>query len=142
MRQTRTGGIRVLGAVLTSLAVAVVVSSCSVSESPSEIAAGDVARAFEAAAQSDPVSACLQLAPGTRKELEDSADSCPAGIRAASLPTAGGVVDVQVYGLDAIVHLRGDTVFLADFGGRWRVTAAGCAAQEQDRPYSCDVKGG
>ena len=66
---------------------------------------------------------------------------CAQGIKDANLPSAGRVISVDVYGQDAMVRLEHDTLFLARFGSGWRVTAAGCTPQEQDRPFSCELKG-
>ncbi|WP_435985882.1 hypothetical protein [Terrabacter sp. LjRoot27] len=96
---------------------------------------------FSAAVGAQPDTACALLAPETRQELEDSSGPCPQGIADADLPDAGRVITVEVYGQDAMVRLEHDTMFLALFGSGWRVTAAGCTPQEQDRPFSCGLKG-
>jgi hypothetical protein len=111
-------------------------------ESPQATAAGRAAHTFADALSSSPSRACALLAPQTREELEQSSGSCDQAIAAAGVPRAGTVLDVQVYGLDAIVALQHDTMFLAHFDSGWRVTAAGCTPQEKDRPYSCQIKGG
>ena len=130
-----------LPVVLGTLTVAWLVAGCSAAGSTPATAAGEAAEAFTAAATSDPASACSLLAPETRREIEGDSGQCARGITDAELPQTGRVLDVQVYGLDAMVRLEHDTMFLALFDGGWRVTAAGCTPQEQDRPYSCDIKG-
>ena len=127
--------------VLAAVAVLGLLAGCSASGSPRAAAARQTAEAFSAAVAADPAGACGLLAPQTRQELEDSDGPCPEAITGADLPQSGHVVDVEVYGLDAVVRLEHDTMFLALFDAGWRVTAAGCTPQEPSRPYSCDVKG-
>jgi hypothetical protein len=87
-----------------------------------------------------PAQACRLLAPGTLSELEDSFGPCTTSLPRRHLPVASRVVDVDVYGKDAIVRLDRDVVFLARFDDGWRVTAAGCTPNP-DRPFTCTVKG-
>ncbi|MFI6851584.1 hypothetical protein [Streptomyces sp. NPDC050416] len=85
---------------------------------------------------------CAALAPATREELEQSAKRrCARAIGEQSLPSAGAVRRVDVYGEQARVVLDRDTVFLAHFPTGWKVTAAGCRPRPQ-RPYQCELKGG
>lgn len=89
---------------------------------------------------------CAALAPGTRDELERTARSgCRRAIREAieedDLPPAGAVRAVDVWGDQARVVLEGDTLFLSQFAGGWKVTAAGCEPRP-DQPYRCGVEGG
>jgi len=123
-----------------AVVLALATAGCS-DESPQSTAAGRSAQAFTALLPSNSAAACDLLAPQTRQELEQSSGSCSRGIADAQLPRAGKVVDVQVYGLDAMVRMEHDTMFLARFGKGWRITAAGCRPREQDRPYSCEIKG-
>ena len=134
-----------LGAVLCSLGLA---TGCS-SVGPDVSRSGSVARSFhEAVANDEPAAACELLAPRTREELEESANtSCSQALADAGLPDATTVTAADVYGANARVVLdgdtgaTGDTVFLARFGAQWKVTAAGCKARP-DLPYDCDVNGG
>jgi len=41
----------------------------------------------------------------------------------------------------AQVRFTGDTLFLSEFRGRWKVLAAGCSPMPR-APYDCSVKGG
>ena len=125
----------------TLAGLGLLLAGCSGPGSPRATSAAHAAEAFTAAAADRPGAACGLLAPGTAHELVDSSGSCAQGVTEAHLPAAGQVLDVQVYGLDAMVRLQDDTIFLALFDSGWRVTAAGCTAQEPERPYSCDVKG-
>lgn len=101
----------------------------------------DAALRFTTAARDDPPVACGLLAPGTRQELEDQDGPCASALPDQDLPQASGPGAAEVYGKDAIVRLRGDTLFLARFDDGWHVTAAGCLPAGQDKPYTCTVKG-
>lgn len=85
--------------------------------------------------------ACERLAPATRTELESDADAaCPAALASLRLPPATPVYRVEVYGQQAWVELRGDTMFLARTDTGWVVTAAGCLLHSGE-VYECTVKG-
>jgi hypothetical protein len=127
--------------VVVAVALAAVVAGCSGRVDPQAEAAGAAARAFTLAARGDPSTACGLLAPSTATEVEQTAGSCAGGLADAELPEGGGLREVQVYGLDAMVRLEQDTVFLARFDDGWRITAAGCTPRG-DGPYECDIKGG
>lgn len=132
-------GSRVL---VATISVTAIVSGCVPQQGNSE--AGDAAAvvmSFRSHAVSDAEAACALLAPGTATELEQSSGSCARGVTAANLSDGGRVRDVEVYGLDAMVRLDHDTVFVARFDDGWRVTAAGCEPQG-DGPYDCDIRGG
>ncbi|MGH3661912.1 MAG: hypothetical protein ACRDT8_18105 [Micromonosporaceae bacterium] len=87
--------------------------------------------------------ACRVLAPQTRHELMISAKHpCARTVLAKKLPVAGRARSVEAYGSQAWVVFSHDTVFLAEFSGVWKVTAAGCRARGADRPYDCVIKGG
>ena len=125
--------------VATVVAIAAL-SACSGQGTAETEAAGSAASRFSSTAGSDPASACTLLAPQTASELEKSSGDCAKGLTDADLPAGGRVQEVEVYGLDAIVRLSSDTVFLARFKDGWRVTAAGCKPQGEG-PYDCDIKG-
>ncbi|MFF8846559.1 hypothetical protein ACF08N_28235 [Streptomyces sp. NPDC015127] len=117
-------------------------SGCaSVTERESS-ASGAVARFEEALRSGAAERACALLAPGTLEELEDSAETaCPTALSEAGLPAGGAVERVDVYGREAMVVLRHDTLFLSTFPGGWRITAAGCEPRTGGLPYTCEVKG-
>ncbi|MEW2528638.1 hypothetical protein [Streptomyces sp. NPDC047071] len=133
----RDGGARVLTGVLLCT-----LTACG-SLSEREDAAGAAAARFAASLRlSDAVRGCAALAPGTREELERSAERpCARALPEAGLPPAGPVRSVEVYGGQARVVTRRDTLFLSSFPGGWKVTAAGCAPRP-GKPYRCLVKGG
>ncbi|MFC7794786.1 hypothetical protein [Streptomyces cinereoruber] len=86
--------------------------------------------------------ACAVLAPDTRSELEETEKkACPVGIAAEQLPAGGPVSTVNVYGRQARVVFKSDTLFLSRFPDGWKVVAAGCVP-ESGRPYRCAIKGG
>ncbi|MEV7676460.1 hypothetical protein [Streptomyces sp. NPDC088752] len=105
--------------------------------------ASAAATSFEQAVQKgDLKAACAALAPDTRSELEESEKkACHVGIAAEQLPVGGPVGTVDVYGRQARVVLKSDTLFLSQFPDGWKVVAAGCVP-ESGRPYRCAVKGG
>jgi uncharacterized lipoprotein len=138
---------QVSGRVLTVLCVLMLLSGCS-SVGPQPSPASSAAQRFhEALSANRPEAACDLLAPGTLKELEQSADApCPQALADAGVPQTAKVTTTDIYGTNARVVLgsatsrEADTVFLARFGTLWKVTAAGCKPQP-GLPYDCDVKG-
>jgi hypothetical protein len=116
-------------------ALALLTSGCASAERPD---VERVATAFEDSS-GDPQARCDLLMPDTAKKLEEQlGKSCAEGI--GDVPTQGGdVVDVQVYGGDALVRLGGDTLFLSKAPAGWRVSAAVCTP-EAEGPYDCEVE--
>ena len=112
-----------------------VLPGCAAAEEPE---AARVATAFEDAA-GDPAERCDLLTPVARERLERSGTSC--GGQLAELRLGGGEVEsVEVWGGDAQVRLRGDTVFLTRTSTGWKVAAAACTPTAAG-PYDCEVKG-
>jgi hypothetical protein len=131
-------------AVLPALTCLATIAGCGGQGGQDAANAAAAAEQFAAAAQAAPATACRLLAPQTRKELMSTSaqgGTCDQALSEQKLPSATGPGRADVYGKDAIVHLRGDTVFLARFTQGWLVTAAGCTLDEPDRPYDCAVKG-
>jgi hypothetical protein len=125
---------------LAPVALATVLSGCS-SLGPDSSGVAGVAQAFHAAmAAGDGSAACSRLSARVAEELAQSGGSCEQAVLAADVPAAGAVRSVQVWGGRGLVVLDHDVVFLAEFDGGWRVTAAGCSPRK-DRPYDCTVKG-
>src|SRR6476619_4815590 len=107
-------------AFLVSVAcTSLLVSGGSADAAAAAAAAGQVAEAFSEAVAARPDAACELLAPETRQELESSSGPCAQGIAEAKLPQAGRVLGVQVFGLDAMVRLEHDTMFMAMFDSGW-----------------------
>ncbi|MFC9816997.1 hypothetical protein ACFVJM_33610 [Streptomyces virginiae] len=105
--------------------------------------ARQAATAFEETlARADYNAACELLAPQTRQQLEQDSEK-PFGPALADerLPTADPVGTTQVYGRQALLQLDGDTLFLSQFDGGWKIVAAGCQPRP-DEPYRCSLKGG
>jgi hypothetical protein len=99
-----------------------------------------VARFYAAVHRQDGASACELLAPATRTAVAQAAKAtCAKGLLTEQLPAPGPVRSAVVYGDQAQVRLRGDTVFVATFPTGWRIVAAGCKPR-QDRPYDCEVE--
>jgi hypothetical protein len=128
-----------LGAVVALAALAV--TSCGSSDTPRpDAVAVDFARAV---AEDDGATACALLAPKTREEVEQSTSHpCAEGILEEDVPESTAARGTDAYGRQARVVLDKDVVFLARFSLGWRVVAAACEDQGQDRPYDCDVSGG
>ncbi|MEU6890309.1 hypothetical protein ABZ934_00640 [Streptomyces sp. NPDC046557] len=122
---------------LTGLAVGC--GTAGVREDDARTAATGFERALDA---KDFAGVCARLAPQTRDELENSeGKGCADAVPGLSLPAAGDLVRVRVYGRQAQASGPGDTLFLSQFDHGWKVVAAGCEPR-QGQPYQCTVKGG
>jgi hypothetical protein len=112
-------------------------------DAQNEPAARGVATAFADAVSADNgAAACLLLAPGTRAELEQSAGkACRSAILEEDLPAAGAARESASFGTMAKVTFAGDTMFVTEFQGGWKVMAAGCSPVPA-RSYDCRLKGG
>ncbi|WP_030670335.1 hypothetical protein [Streptomyces sp. NRRL B-1347] len=131
-----SGAVVLTGVLLSTLA------GCGSLAAREDAAAAAAARFTASLRTSDPERGCAALAPGTRDELEQSAEQpCARALPEAGLPAAGPVRTVDVYGGQARVVAERDTLFLSSFPGGWKVTAAGCVPRAE-RPYRCLVKGG
>ncbi|MFI1100674.1 hypothetical protein [Streptomyces melanogenes] len=129
-------------AVMVAGAVAMVLCGCGAPAARLE-GARQAGRAFEQAlAGADYPRACALLAPRTRQQLEeDEHQPCDSALRGQGLAAAGEVRGTQVYGRQALLRLRKDTLFLSQFEDGWKVVTAGCTPQG-DKPYRCSLKGG
>jgi hypothetical protein len=125
-------------AVVAGLAM---ITACG--SSPDADAAAQVSQSFHRAVSAgEGQAACEVLAPGVVDELEESAGTpCEQAIVDEGLPAAETILESAAFGTGAMVVLDGDVVFLAEFDGGWRVTAAGCTPRA-DRPYDCLLQGG
>lgn len=102
---------------------------------------GVTERFYAAVASGNGEAACALLAPPTIDEVEQSGQaSCSSAILDEDVPQAAEVLELQRYGDEAIVRLRGDTAFLAEFDDGWKVVAVACISRGE-LPYDCKVKG-
>jgi hypothetical protein len=102
-----------------------------------------VASAFYAAhSAGDGAAACVQLAPRTASELEQSAgEPCEKAVLEEKLPDVSEATDIRVFGTQAEVTWDGETTFLARFQDGWKVMGAECEPRP-GRPYDCQISGG
>lgn len=112
---------------------------CGSSGSDAQAAAVGFYRAMEGG---DSAVACSLLAPQTRHTLEQSEHAeCQVALPRVGLPAAGRIGSTERFGLHAVARFDGDTVFLAEYDGGWKVVAAGCTPRH-GLPYDCVVEGG
>jgi hypothetical protein len=105
-------------------------------------AAAAATRFYQAYQSHDGDTACEQLAPKTRSELEQSAKMpCSKAVLEEDVPSVGRARDVHVFGMQTQVRYDGETTFLARFNDGWKVMAAACTA-EPGQPYDCQISGG
>lgn len=127
---------------LAALAVAGILAGCGAPAEVNDAVLGSAQRFTAAVTAGQFATACTDLAPGTRTELEaDAKADCVTALRGADLTTGGATRHIDVYGQQARVVLAGDTLFLAQLPGGWKVTAAGCQPRNTTA-YDCTVKGG
>jgi hypothetical protein len=101
-------------------------------------------RFFAAIEQDDGSTACAQLSPDTRTELESQEqEPCRRAVGGLGLEGAP-VTRVQVFITNAKADLgNGDSVFLGQGPDGWRLSAVGCRPQggkPADRPYDCEAQ--
>jgi hypothetical protein len=125
------------GGVLGLAVAAAALTGCASTQEPE---VERVATAFEDTA-GDAQERCDLLAPKALAELEESqGQPCVEAIE--ELPLQPGEVEsVEVWGSDAQVRTTGDTVFLTQTQGGWRITAAACQPNGE-APYDCEVEAG
>ena len=100
-------------------------------------------RFFAAVESGDGDTACEQLSPNTRAELErqEQAD-CREAITKLQLE-GGTVSSLDVFALNAVVELSsGELAYVDDGEEGWRLSAVGCKPQEKpaDRPADCELE--
>jgi hypothetical protein len=84
---------------------------------------------------------CELLAPATLAALvQRESSTCAEAIEQVPLGS-GEVTEVQVWGEEAQAKLSDDTFFLTRTSSGWRVMAAACTHQGQEKPYDCQVEG-
>jgi hypothetical protein len=116
-------------------AAAVLLSGCG------NLSAGDVESAASAFAAADDAARCDLLAPSTLAALIQE-ESAPCEEVIGDVPIgAGEVTSVAVWGEEAQAKLADDTLFLTRTSSGWRVMAAACTAQGENKPYDCQLEG-
>ncbi len=125
-------------AAVAALPMALLLSGCTPAGEAAARMAGD---RFQTALRDDDLTgACQLLSDEARDKLESgSGKPCPSALAAVDLPT-GTASSIEVWGDNAQVRLDPGVLFLAEFRGGWKVTAAGCQPRP-DMPYDCDVEG-
>jgi hypothetical protein len=129
-----------LAAVLLASSLAPVLTGCAAHDAP--VAEDATTRFYAALRGGDGAAACSLLSPAARQDVEQTSGApCSRGVLQEDLPRPGPPRAASVYGDQAQVQLRGDTVFLARFRQGWKVVAAGCTPRAE-RPYDCEVEAG
>ena len=125
---------------LLAVAAAAALGGCAGGD---DEAAGRAAeRFYTSVSERDGREACDQLEQSTREALEhDESAPCEKAVLTLDL-TGARAESATVWVTSAQVRLRrGDTVFLDETPGGWRVAAAGCKPQPgEERPYECEVE--
>jgi hypothetical protein len=86
--------------------------------------------------------ACRLLTPAAASAVrEQEGKPCAGAILGLRLRVQRATEDTTVYIHSAKVDLGSSIMFLSPIGGRWRIYAAGCTA-EQYPPYDCTVQAG
>jgi hypothetical protein len=130
---------------ITSSVVAVV--SCALTltgcAGPDPAAPTSAAVAFvQAVSSSDGAQACALLSEDAMNALvENQGSDCAQAVLQEQLPHPAPVVRHQIFGRQALVVTRTDTMFLSQFPSGWKVIAAGCQP-DGDKPYDCSISGG
>ena len=125
-----------LPAAVVLAAGAVLLTGCSSASRPE---VEQVASTFQDPA-GDPGQRCDLLAPATLAAFEQDM-SAPCTDAVQDLPLGGGSVEsVEIWGGNAQVTFSGDTVFLTETPGGWRITSAACTPHAE-APYDCEVDG-
>jgi uncharacterized protein YceK len=131
----------VLPVIVAAFSVAAM-SGCGSVGSRGQAATSVAENLLTAVDRQDGAGACMLLAPETAAKVAQSEQKdCADAITRENLPKPGTATRSDVYGQWARVVLSDDTIFLAMFGGKWRVVAAGCTARG-NRPYDCAIEGG
>jgi len=126
----------------SALVALTVLSGCAGRGSVENDAVISAAGTFLHHAATEPARACELLAPATLEEVEGDGEVCTDVIPAVGVPPmSGDVVDVKVYGREAMFRAGDATVFLTRFDDGWLVTAAGCRPRGEDLPYDCSIEG-
>jgi hypothetical protein len=146
MRHARANGSRMLRRTLVAaLAIASAATLTGCGRDGDRAKVRTVTERFFAAVQrGDGASACSQLSPDTRSELE-SQESKPCARAIAGMGLHGAAITrVQVFITNAKADLAGgESAFLDQGPQGWQLSAAGCKPQggkPADEPYDCEVQ--
>jgi hypothetical protein len=136
----RDGVGRSIWAVAAGTCALVFLAACGNSEDLREarLAASGLYSAVEA---KQGAAACRRLSQAARKALEEQERrACPEAV--VELEVSGPrVLSVSVFETSAAARMAGgDTVFLDETAGGWRVSAAGCRPAGSERPYDCELE--
>jgi hypothetical protein len=124
------------------LALALAGAGCGTGERADDAAA--VSERFHAALEAnDGAAACDELSEETASKLEQQEKKpCEEAILELELPKGGSVADTQVDVTSAVTTLaEGDSDFLDEGPGGWKIAAAGCVPTLPDQPYECALEG-
>ena len=129
--------------ILLLIATVAAIAGCGGSANDAAVR-GVAGRFLDGVGSGDGKTACAQLSPQTRAELEKSEQrQCSAAVTQLKLHP-GRVARVDVYVLNAMVELTsGETEFLEEGSQGWRLTAVGCtprAGEPVDQPYDCKLQ--
>jgi hypothetical protein len=130
------------GKLAVVLAACVGLAGCGASGRSADAAA--VAERFHRALERrDGAAACDQLAPETRRALEQRGRrACARAILDLELPARAVPTETSVYVTSAAVALEdGGRTFLDEFAGGWKVSASGCRPTGPNMPYDCELEG-
>jgi hypothetical protein len=123
------------------LCSALLLSAAGCGASGARDQARDAAQQLYAAVRAhDGEKACAQMSPALRAALvDDEQERCAKAVMALDL-SGRRVAAVDVYSNNARVRFAGgDTVFLGESQGGWRVEALGCKPQGAG-PYDCEAE--
>jgi hypothetical protein len=125
---------------MTICGIGVALTGCGANDAGG--AADAAERLYAAASDGDGTTACEWLSEDTREQLEQG-EQKPCAEAIVGLELSGSrSTKTSAYVTDAKVDLDGgDSVFLEETPGGWRVTAAGCKpVPDQEAPYECEVE--
>jgi hypothetical protein len=128
---------RVIAAAIAALALAAAGCGTDTSERDARTSVERFYAAFEAG---DGGGACRQLSEEASSTLQKSEEKpCEEAVLSLEL-TPSAAADATVWVTSAQVSLEGgDTVFLDQIGGDWRISAVGCQPRP-GQPYECELE--
>jgi hypothetical protein len=126
------------------LALSVAAGGCG-TDADADTARTVTTRFLSAVGSGDGATACEQLSPNARAELEkEQQRECREAVTGLKVEPGSVVRGVQVYSLNALVDLSsGESAFLEKGSQGWRLDAVGCRPQKgkpSDVPYDCQLQ--